>query len=95
MNDITSTNTKMNTPKSFTRIVTEQYFKDMVKEAKRVKYIVEGKMNELVIVKDDETGEKVFSGMMHSSGKYIANFNTQYWEYPAIGAWVIKGPPAQ
>jgi len=81
---------EMNTPtqiKSFVRVITSAHFKSLVKEARRVKYIVKGRADDLVIVKDDETGEEVFSGMPNSTGEhYVTSFNTQYWQYPAFPA---------
>ena len=73
-------------PKPFTRIVDHKYFMSLVKEARRVKYIVKQDGRELYDVWDDETGEKVFFGMKHSSGKWIASFSTAYWVEPALTA---------
>jgi hypothetical protein len=59
---------------------------DLVKEARRVKYIIKQEGQHLYDVRDDETGEKVFFGMKHSSGKWIASFSTAYWQEPALPA---------
>lgn len=74
------------TPKSFTRIVDHKYFMDLVKEARRVKYIVKQDGRELYDVRDDETGDMVFFGMKHPSGKWIASFSTLYWQEPPMPA---------
>ena len=59
---------------------------DMIKEARRVDYSVEGEAKNFYQVKDNETGEKVFAGIQHPSGKWIATFFTLYWQEP----WDMK-----
>ena len=71
---------------TFTRVVTQQYFMDLIKEARRVDYDVKGERGEFYMVRDNETGSKVFSGIRHSSGKWLANFSTLYWEEPIMTA---------
>ena len=68
--------------KSFTRIVPHKIFMDMIKEARRVDYSVEGEAKNFYQVKDNETGDKVFAGIRHPSGKWIATFFTLYWQEP-------------
>ena len=68
--------------KSFTRVVPHKYFMEMIKEARRVDYSVEGEARNFYQVKDNETGDKVFTGIKHSSGKWIATFSTLYWQEP-------------
>ena len=58
----------------------------LVKEARRVKYIVKQEGQQMYDVRDDETGDKVFFGMKHPSGKWIASFSTAYWVEPALSA---------
>ena len=72
--------------KSFTRVVTHKSFMDLIKEARRVKYIVKKEGGFIYDVRDDETGDKVFFGMKHSSGHWVASFSTQYWEEPPMPA---------
>ena len=72
--------------KSFTRVISHKYFMDLVKEARRVKYIIKQEGQHLYDVRDDETGDKVFFGMKHSSGKWVASFSTAYWQEPALPA---------
>ena len=69
---------------TFTRIVNQQYFMELIKEARRVKYDVEGERGDFYMVRDNETGDKVFSGIKHNSGKWLANFSTLYWEEPIM-----------
>ena len=72
--------------KSFTRVVSHKYFMDLVKEARRVKYIIKQEGQHLYDVRDDETGDKVFFGMKHSSGQWVASFSTAYWVEPSFPA---------
>ena len=74
---------EMKTSKQFVRIVSHKYFMDLVKEARRVDYVVEGEKG-FYQIKDNETGALVFSGMKHSSGKWITTFSTLYWQEPQI-----------
>lgn len=71
---------------SFTRVVPHKYFMELIKEARRVKYIVKKEGGFAYDVRDDETGDKVFFGMRHSSGQWVASFSTQYWQEPALPA---------
>ena len=59
---------------------------EMIKEARRVKYIVEGERGDFYQVKDNETGDNVFSGIKHSSGGWLATFSTLYWQEHAMPA---------
>jgi len=79
-------NNNTTTNKSFTRVVTHKYFMELVKEARRVKYIVKKEGDFCYDVRDDETADKVFFGMKHSSGQWLATFSTLYWQEPAMPA---------
>lgn len=69
-------------PKQFTRLVTQEYFMSLIKEARRVKYIVKGKARDFYEVRDDETNDLVFRGIFQ--GRFwIATFSTLYWQVPA------------
>jgi hypothetical protein len=72
------------TRKQFVRIVEHPYFMSLIKEARRVKYIVKKSENFFYKVTDDETGDEVFTGMRHSSGKWVTTFSTLYWQEPAL-----------
>ena len=45
---------------------------------------VEGERGDFYQVKDDETGDKVFTGIRHSSGGWLATFSTLYWKEPEM-----------
>ena len=70
--------------KQFARVVPHKYFMELVKEARRVKYDVKGERGNIYEVKDNETGDKVFSGIRHSSGGWLAMFSTLYWQEPSF-----------
>ena len=72
------------THKQFARVVPHKYFMELIKEARRVKYNVEGERGDFYQVKDDETGDKVFTGIRHSSGGWLATFSTLYWKEPEM-----------
>ena len=72
------------TRKQFARIVPHKYFMSLIKEARRVDYSVEGEAKNFYQVKDNETGEKVFAGIRHSSGGWLATFSTLYWQEPQM-----------
>ena len=72
--------------KSFTRVVPHKHFMELIKEARRVKYNVEGEKGDFYMVRDGQSGSKVFSGIRHSSGGWLANFSTLYWQEPAMPA---------
>ena len=81
------TNEQINRPptrKQFARVVPHKYFMDLIKEAHRVNYIVEGEAKDFYQVKDDETNDNVFSGIRHSSGGWLATFSTLYWQEPEM-----------
>ena len=93
MNDITSTNntntnmTLTAKPRTqFSNRIPHTIFKDLLKEAKRVGYVREGKMNELITIKDDETSEMVFRGLKMDSQNWLVTFSTKYWQEPAMEA---------
>ena len=72
--------------KQFARVVPYKAFMEMIKEARRVEYIVEGEAKDFYQVKDDETGDLVFSGIRHSSEGWLSTFSTLYWQEPAMPA---------
>jgi hypothetical protein len=72
-----TTNTVMN--KSFTRLLNHKDFMSLIKEARRVNYDIEGENKDFYQVKDDQTGDLVFSGFFQ--GKlWIVTFFTLYWK---------------
>ena len=58
--------------------------KDYLKEARRVKYIIE-KDDMSFVVKDDETNEMVFKGIRLNRSFYAVTFSTLYWQEPDRG----------
>lgn len=88
MNDITSTNNNMtltaNHKTHFTKVVTHSFFKDLLKEAKRVGYIKEGEMNDYITIKDDETRDVVFKGLKMNKLNWMVTFTTKYWQEPVL-----------
>jgi hypothetical protein len=70
--------------KIFARVIPHKAFMEMIKEARRVKYIVEGEPKDHYVVKDDETGDTVFSGIRHSSGGWLGAFSSLYWQEPEM-----------
>jgi hypothetical protein len=89
MNDITSTNNTNMTltakPKTqFSKVITHPFFKDLLKEAKRVGYVREGKMNDFITIKDDESGEMVFRGLKMNKVNWMVTFSLKYWQEPAM-----------
>jgi len=80
------TTTEQSKRKQFARVVPHKAFMEMIKEARRVKYNVEGEAKDFYQIKDDETGDLVFSGIRHSSGGWLSTFSTLYWQEPAMPA---------
>jgi hypothetical protein len=72
--------------KSFVRVLPHKSFMEYIKEARRVKYIVKKEDGLAYDVRDDETGDQVFFGLRHSSGKWLVNFSTLYWQEPPMPA---------
>jgi len=71
----------LNKDQGFMKIAKSDVVKDHLKEAKRVKYIVE-KDDMSFYVNDDETGELVMKGIMVGRNIYAITFNNQYWQDP-------------
>jgi len=80
---MTTTIKRPPTSQQFARVVPHKYFKDLIKEARRVNYIIEGEPD-FYQVKDDETNDLVFSGIRHSSGGWLATFSKLYWQEPEL-----------
>ena len=74
---------EIKTSEQFVRIVSRKYFMELVKEAVRVGYILEGE-KDFFQIRDDETGDLVFAGLKHPSGNWIATFSTVYWQEPEL-----------
>ena len=70
--------------KTFTRLVAHKEFKSLIKEARRVYYIVEGEENDFYQVKDDQTNALVFAGIKTNTNMWLATFSTAYWRPPEV-----------
>jgi hypothetical protein len=66
--------------KTFTRVVNNEYFMSLIKEARRVKYQVTGEPNNFYKVLDGE--ELVFRGIFQGQF-WITTFSTLYWRNDA------------
>lgn len=70
---------------SFMRVCKTDYVKKLVKEAKRVKYIVNnnGGFN-FEVLDPDYNNALVFSGVPLGRGIWSVRFSKDYWQEPAI-----------
>jgi hypothetical protein len=67
----------------FTKLLSPETVKSYLKEAKRVKYLVD-KDDMSFYVNDDGTGELVFNGIRVNRSFYACTFSKKYWEEPPI-----------
>lgn len=71
---------------TYTRLLDHKYFMSLIKEARRVKYKVDGMPKDFYEIRDDENDDLVFKGFFQ--GKFwIATFSTLYWQEPTHSAW--------
>ena len=66
---------------TFIKMMAPQTVKEYLKEAKRVKYIIE-KDDMSFKVLDDETKEMVFKGIRMNRNFYAVTFSKEYWVEP-------------
>jgi len=66
---------------TFIKLMAPQTVKEYLKEAKRVKYIIE-KDDMTFKVLDDETKELVFKGIRMNRSFYAVTFSKKYWVEP-------------
>jgi hypothetical protein len=71
------------TRKSFTRIGKKDIVRALIKEAKRVGYLVE-KDDMSFHVKDDSNGHSVVRGIQVNRGIYGITYFTEYWQEPEM-----------
>lgn len=69
----------MSTNNIFVKLVEHQYFMSLVKEARRVKYLVEGKCKDMYTVRDNSNNDLVFKGMYNGTC-WITQFSKAYWQ---------------
>ena len=65
----------------FTRVITNQYVKDLVKEARRVKYTVTKDSVGYTILDGEHL---VLSAFRINRVQWIARFSNVYWQQPVI-----------
>ena len=68
---------------TFIKLLGTPYLKSLVKEAKRVKYLVE-KDEMSVVVRDDETNDLVFKSIQVQPNMWATTFSTLYWKDEAL-----------
>lgn len=66
---------------TFIKLMSVGMVKDYLKEARKVKYLVE-KDALTFTVKDDETRDLVFKGVRVNQGFYGVTFSKKYWVEP-------------
>ena len=70
-------------PDRFLKLVSPEYIKELLKEAKRVGYLIT--KDEISFkVHDDETGDIVFDGIRINRNSYAVHFSKLYWVEPEI-----------
>ena len=75
---------RMKNKETFIKMCSPSFVKDLLKEAKRVKYLIE-KDDMSFIVRDDETNDLVFKGIRMNRSFYAVNFSKKYWVEPELG----------
>jgi ferredoxin-fold anticodon binding domain-containing protein len=73
---------KINQPPTFIKLCKTAFVKKLVKEARRVKYLVE--QDEMsVVVRDDADNALVFKAIQVRSNMWATTFSTLYWQQDA------------
>jgi hypothetical protein len=73
----------MKNKETFIKLCSPVFIKDLLREAKRVKYLIE-KDDMSFVVRDDETNDMVFKGIRVSRSFYAVNFSKKYWTEPTL-----------
>ena len=60
-------------------MIGHKYFMSLIKEARRVKYLVEGEPKDMYTVRDDSNNAIVFTGM-YNGVCWITLFSKAYWQ---------------
>ena len=71
----------MKNKETFIKLCSPKYVSSLLREAKRVKYLIE-KDDMSFTVKDDETNDLVFKGIRMNRTFYAVTFNKMYWVEP-------------
>lgn len=78
-------NTETPARTSFIRICRNDYVKGLIKEAKRVKYIVNKNGNfNFEVLDPDFANALVFSGVQFQRGIWSVRFSKDYWQEPTV-----------
>ena len=81
-NQPTATQTAASQPPTFIKLCKTAFVKKLVKEARRVKYLVE--QDEMsVVVRDDADNDLVFKAIQVRSNMWATTFSTLYWQQDA------------
>jgi hypothetical protein len=72
----------MKNKETFIKLCSPKFVNDLLKEAKRVKYLIE-KDDMSFKVLDDETNDLVFKGIRMNRSFYGVTFSKKYWVEPA------------
>jgi hypothetical protein len=74
----------METKNTFLKLMSPDKVRELVKEAKRVKYTVEGKLSEsfLEVTDPDYANVMVFRGVEVRRGVWSVSFSKLYWQSP-------------
>jgi hypothetical protein len=75
-------------PKTFIKLMSPEGVKSYLKEARRVKYLVD-KDEMSFKVTDDETQDMVMRGIRMNRNFYAVTFSKLYWEEPPIMAGAL------
>ena len=71
----------MKNKETFIKLVSPKNVSSLLKEAKKVKYLIE-KDDMSFTVKDDETNDLVFKGIRMNRTFYAVTFSKSYWVEP-------------
>jgi len=71
----------MKNKETFIKLCSPKYVQSLLREAKRVKYLIE-KDDMSFTVKDDETNDLVFKGIRMNRTVYAVTFSKMYWVEP-------------
>ena len=73
----------MKNKETFIKLCSPKYVQTLLKEAKRVKYLIE-KDDMSFVVRDDKTNDLVFKGIRMNRTFYAVNFSKKYWVEPEL-----------
>ena len=73
-------------PPSFVKLIKPSFAKDLLKEAKRVKYVVKGNLSScfFAVYDPENNNAPVLTAVRHRPGIWSGRFFTAYWEKPSL-----------